>query len=165
MKKGKKLILILVSCTIFVLAISCFEKDLSPIEKSSKSFEWLTDFETAKKIATEQNLSILANFTGSDWCPWCIKLEQEVFSTPEFKEFAGKNLVLLLIDFPSKKKLPEEQATKNRDLANKYRIEGLPTILLLDPQGNVIGRTGYQEGGAKAYIEHLKTLLTKKNNH
>ena len=120
---------------------------------------WLTDFEAAKKLATEKNLPILADFSGSDWCGWCIKLDKEVFSQDEFKAYAEGNVVLFLADFPSQKPQSEEVKKQNEALKNKYGISGFPTVLLLDAEGNVLERTGYQPGGAEKYVEHIKGLL------
>jgi protein disulfide-isomerase len=122
---------------------------------------WLTDFEKAKQQAEELKKPILADFSGSDWCGWCIKLDKEVFSTKEFQEFATNNLILFLADFPAKKPQSDKEKGQNKKLADKYRIEGYPTVLLLDKDGNVLARTGYQKGGAKAYIQHLKELIEK----
>jgi protein disulfide-isomerase len=126
---------------------------------------WLRDFEAARKIASEKGLPILADFSGSDWCGWCIKLDREVFSEEEFKTFAGERLVLFLADFPSKKQQPEEEAQQNKALAEKYGIRGFPTVLILDGNGEVLGRTGYRPGGADAYVGHLKQLLGELEQH
>ena len=120
---------------------------------------WMTDFEAAKKQAAEKNLPILADFAGSDWCGWCIKLDNEVFSKDAFKEYAKDNLVLFLADFPSRKPQPEEVKKQNEALKNKYGIRGFPTVLLLNADGTVINQTGYQSGGPEAYVEHIKELL------
>lgn len=120
---------------------------------------WLTDFEAARKQALEKNLPILADFSGSDWCGWCIKLDNEVFSQDAFKEYAKENLVLFLADFPNSKPQPEEVQKQNKALAEKYGIRGFPTVLLFDAEGNVLAQTGYQRGGAEKYIEHIKELL------
>jgi len=121
--------------------------------------DWLTDFESARREAAARNVPILADFSGSDWCGWCIRLDKEVFSQPEFKAYAEKNLVLFLADFPSRKPQSDAVKQQNRELAERYGIRGYPTILLLDSAGNVLKRTGYQSGGAGAYVEHLKSLL------
>ena len=68
---------------------------------------WGTDWEAAKAKAKTENKPILINLTGSDWCGWCIKIEKEVFSSKEFKEFAAKHLILMEADFPKKS---EQQA-------------------------------------------------------
>jgi protein disulfide-isomerase len=120
---------------------------------------WLTDFEAAKKEAAARNVPILADFSGSDWCGWCIKLDNEVFSKDEFKAYAKENLVLFLADFPSRKPQSDEVKAQNEKLSSRYGIRGFPTVLLLDAEGNELERTGYQAGGAAAYVEHLKQLI------
>jgi len=120
---------------------------------------WSTDFEAAKRVSAEKKLPILANFSGSDWCGWCIKLDREVFSQKEFKEFARDNLVLFTADFPREKKQEEKTRRQNAELMKKYEVQGFPTVLLLDAEGKVLARTGYERGGASAYVQHLKKLI------
>ncbi len=122
---------------------------------------WITDYQLALNYAEQLDRTVLINFTGSDWCQWCFRLRDEVFTLPEFKAYAKENLVLLTIDFPSKKKLPPAEAQANQALAEQYGIQGYPTILLLNPQGKEIARTGYQYGGAAAYVQHLQELITE----
>lgn len=122
---------------------------------------WLADFEKAKAEAADSDKIILANFTGSDWCRWCVKLDDEVFSKPVFQAYVHTNLVPLMIDFPQAKAQTPEQGAANEALARKYGVEGFPTILLLKPDGSVAGRTGYRRGGPEAYIEHLDSLMGK----
>lgn len=120
---------------------------------------WLEDFAKAQAIATQENRPMLLDFTGSDWCGWCIKLDKEVFSQPDFEEFAGKNLVLVKLDFPKRKKLPAEVEQQNKRLAQKYGIRGFPTIIILDPSGKQIGKMGYQKGGPGPFIDGLKKII------
>ncbi len=122
---------------------------------------WLTNFEEAKAVAAKKGAPILADFSGSDWCGWCIKLDKEVFSQDEFKAYAKKNLVLFLADFPNRKEQSKEIKTQNTKLSKTYGVQGFPTVLLLDAKGKVLARTGYRKGGAKAYVEHLKSLAKK----
>ena len=126
--------------------------------------EWLTDFNQAKKEAAEKKLPILADFSGSDWCGWCIKLDKEVFSQKEFKAFAKDRVVLFRADFPRAKELKAEIKAQNEQLSKTYGIKGFPTVLLLDADGKVIARTGYRRGGAAAYVDYLTKLLTKSGN-
>ena len=121
--------------------------------------KWETDFEKAKAEAVRRNVPILVNFSGSDWCGWCIRLDGEVFSKDGFKAFAKGNLVLFQADFPMKKKLPEQISKQNKALAEKYGVKGYPTVLLLDKKGKLLARTGYQPGGAKKYVKHIKELI------
>ena len=122
---------------------------------------WHTDFNQAKKSAVEKKMPILAVFSGTDWCSWCIKLEKEVLSQNEFMNYAKNNVVLFLADFPSTHKLAPEITKQNQDLATTYGVEGFPTVLLLSPDGKVLAKTGYRAGGAVQYVEYVKTLLKK----
>ena len=124
--------------------------------------EWLTDFEKARQAAAAKKLPILADFSGSVWCGWCIKLDKEVFSQKEFKDYAKDNLALFLADFPKKKEQSADLKKQNKELANKYSIQGYPTVLLLNADGSLIATTGYKPGGAAKYVEHLKGLLKPK---
>jgi len=121
----------------------------------------ILDAATALKLAAEQKKPILADFAGSDWCGWCIKLDKEVFSQKFFKDYAAENFVLLLVDFPSQKKLSDAQTEQNESLARKYGVRGFPTVVLLDANGKELDRTGYRRGGPKAYVTHLKDLIGK----
>ncbi len=120
---------------------------------------WVENLEEAVKTAKAQNKNILVNFTGSDWCIWCIRLDNEVFSQPEFVEYANKNLVLVMLDFPRKKQLSPEQDSYNRSIAMKFGIRSFPTIYLLNKDGQPVNRTGYREGGAAEYVKHLKAAF------
>jgi len=125
---------------------------------------WETDFAKAKAKAAEKNIPILADFSGSDWCGWCQKLDREVFGKEEFKKFAEQSVVLFVADFPMKSKLPEAQAKQNKELADKFKVEGFPTVLLLDKDGKELARTGYKPGGPEEYVKHLKALIEGKKN-
>jgi len=125
--------------------------------------KWLHDFEAAKTQAKEESKPIFINFTGSDWCGWCIKLEKEVFTKKEFQEYAKDNLVLVEIDFPEKKEQSEDLKAQNKKLDKDFEIEGYPTLFLLDADGKKFtDDIGYREGGPEAYVKHLKSLIEKK---
>ena len=125
--------------------------------------EWMTDFEAAKQKAAAENKDLLVNFTGSDWCSWCIKLVDEVFKHDAFKKGVADNFVLVELDFPQdKSKLDESTQKQNEILQEKYSIQGFPTILLLDDQGRPYAQTGYQAGGPEKYLAHLDKLLAIK---
>lgn len=123
---------------------------------------WEASFEKACQLATERKVPILADFSGSDWCGWCIALDKEVFSQDVFKEYARANVVLFLADFPRRKPQSADIKEQNRKLSERYGIEGFPTVLLLDATGKELARTGYQRGGAAPYVQHLKELLHGK---
>ncbi|MEL6843429.1 MAG: thioredoxin family protein [Bacteroidota bacterium] len=121
---------------------------------------WFTSFEQAQNLAQEQQKPILLVFSGSDWCRPCIQLDREVFQDPAFQAFAEGELILLKADFPRRKKnqLTPVQKAENESLAQRYNPKGeFPLVLLLDPEGNVLSRTAYRPGGAKAFVEYLQT--------
>jgi len=116
---------------------------------------WLTDFTKAQAEAKAGDKLLLLDFTGSDWCMWCRRLQAEVFSQPEFEEYAKKNLVLMAVDFPRAKPLTAEVRKQNATLAQKFEIEGFPTIVILNGDGKQVGLLGYVPGGAGAFIREL----------
>ncbi len=123
---------------------------------------WMTDMDKAMKLSAKTGKPILADFSGSDWCGWCVKLDKEVFSQKIFKDFAKENLILVLIDFPRAKPMSKELKKQNSALAKKYEIRGYPTVLLLDSKGKIIVRTGYRRGGAQGYVNFLKSKIPAK---
>jgi protein disulfide-isomerase len=119
---------------------------------------WLTDLHRAQEQAKADHKLLLINFTGSDWCPWCIRLDREVFSKPEFASYAKDHLVLFMADFPRAKPLTDDVRKQNQQLANQFDVQGFPTIIVLNEQGKQVGELGYVPGGAGAFIEQLKKL-------
>ncbi|RFC44218.1 MAG: Thioredoxin-related protein [Verrucomicrobia bacterium] len=141
----------LATSIVFAVSISAFASE-----------GWLVDFEKAKAEATAQKKAILMDFTGSDWCTWCIRLRKEVFDTQNFKKAAPKDFVLLELDYPQDQaKVPEAIREQNEKLQQIYAITGYPTILLADAAGRPFARTGYEKGGPEEYLKHLDEL--KKN--
>jgi protein disulfide-isomerase len=118
-------------------------------------------FEKASSEAKISGKYLLLNFSGSDWCPWCMKLEEDVLSHEVFKTFARKNLVYLLVDFPKKKYQSEKLKKGNKNLLRQFKVRGFPTIIILSPDGEILGTTGYRIGGAKQYVAHLKETIDK----
>jgi len=124
---------------------------------------WMTDFEAAQKKAAAENKDLLVDFTGSDWCGWCIKLNKEVFQHDPFKTGVADKFVLVELDFPrDKSKISKEVQEQNAALQAKYEVRGFPTILLLDSKGRPYAKTGYQAGGPEKYVTHLSELQAKR---
>lgn len=121
---------------------------------------WETDFAAAQKKASAEKKDLLVDFTGSDWCHWCIKLDEEVFQKDAFKKGVADKFILVELDYPQDKSKQSEALQKqNAELQEKYSIQGFPTILLLDSKGRPFAQTGYQEGGPEKYLTHLDELL------
>ena len=128
---------------------------------SANAQEWLTDLEQAKTNATEKNKKIILVFQGSDWCAPCIKLDKEIWSTNEFKNYAKKHFVLLKADFPRKKKnkLEKSQQEKNNKLAEKYNTKGFfPFVVVLNNEGVVLGESGYKKITPVEYAKLLDSF-------
>jgi protein disulfide-isomerase len=119
---------------------------------------WTEDYEKGLEQAKKENKIALVDFTGSDWCSWCMKLDQEVFSKAKFKEYARANLVLVEVDFPQLKQLPQSEQEKHDALAKEYGIKGFPSVVLLNAKGKKIGQLGYMEGGPEAFIAEIEKL-------
>lgn len=131
------------------------------INAEPQNLVWLTNYKNAVKKAQKEKKRLLLNFTGSDWCGWCVRLDKEVFSKKDFVTYANKNLVCVKLDFPRKKQIPQAEQKQNFELQTKYNVEGYPTILVLDNNEKLLMSTGYEAGGAKNYVQHLENGLKK----
>ncbi|MDC0347230.1 thioredoxin family protein [Planctomycetota bacterium] len=157
---------------IWVLCLSILTLSLTPAliaapaddatAELENGLPWVMDIEVAKEMAKKEGKDILINFTGSDWCGWCKKLDAEVFNLAAFDETAGKQFIYLYLDFPQ----GEEPKAKviSPEMNDKHReemgINGYPTIMLADAQMRPYGRTGYVPGGPEAYLKNLEELRT-----
>jgi thioredoxin-related protein len=119
---------------------------------------WISSYEQGQQEAKANDKLVLLDFTGSDWCGWCKLLDKEIFSQPEFKEYASKNLVLVEVDFPRLKEIARATKIQNERLAIKYRVQGFPTIIVLNKDGRKIAEFGYMQGGPEAFIAQLEKL-------
>ena len=131
---------------------------LPAVSRAEGGDRWIESYHDALKQGKEQHKTILMNFTGSDWCPWCIKLEHEIFETAEFKQYAAKSLILLKLDFPQSLAQSDELKKQNQRLQEQYKIEGYPTVIVLNSEGKQIGQLGYMEGGPGPFLAALKKL-------
>jgi thioredoxin-related protein len=145
-----------------LLGCFCLAALLGAVRALPAEAEWLNDFEAAKTKAAKDGKDLLLEFTGSDWCPWCIRLKKEVFSTDAFKKEAPKHFVLVELDFPKQTKLPDKLKQQNDKLFKDYQVEGFPTVCLTDARGRIYAKAGYQEGGGERYVGLLGELCAKK---
>lgn len=123
---------------------------------------WQHNFEKAKEIAFQENKPIILVFSGSDWCGPCIKLDNQIWKSDEFKNYANNNYILVKADFPRKKSnsLSKEQLTHNENLAEKYNKKGyFPLVVVFNADGKVLGETGYKNISPKEYIQHLQSFI------
>jgi thiol:disulfide interchange protein len=122
---------------------------------------WGDDLAKAIEKAKAENKSVLVEFTGSDWCPPCKMMRSNVFSKTEFVDAASKKFILVEIDMP---RGDQEVAKKNQPLVEKYKIEGFPTVILLDSAGKEFGRFFASEHPKIGdFLKRLDTELEKKD--
>lgn len=148
------------SVLIFSTGPLLADGDEPVVEEVELGLPWMTDFNKAKETALAEGKDLLINFTGSDWCIWCKRLEDEVFSKATFHEETGSQFIYVFLDFP---RAPEAQEKVidpdlNAKLHKDFGEPGFPTIILADAKGRPYARTGYQEGGPEKYLEHVSTL-------
>ena len=112
--------------------------------------------------ARRENKITMLYFTGSDWCSWCVKLNDEVFSKSEFETYARDRLILVKLDFPKRAKQSDALKKANQALASKMGVTGFPTVFFFNSDGKQIGRSGYQPGGPAAFIKNVSQFATAK---
>lgn len=141
----------------------------SVITLQAQELTWETNFDKAVQTSVNSNKPLLLFFTGSDWCGWCIKLQNEVFKTPEFIKWASENVTLVELDFPRRKQLTPELAQQNRNLEQMFGVRGYPTVWFVKPQlvdGKVnfdrLGSTGYVANGPQGWLPGAKQILANK---
>jgi thioredoxin-related protein len=123
---------------------------------------WLTSLPEAQALAQKENKLILVDFTGSDWCVYCKKLDADIFAKSEFADYARKHLVLVQLDFPHQTEQPQSLKVANEALVRKYDVDGFPTLLAMKPGGAVVWKqVGYLEGGPVAMIAKLDEAGSK----
>ncbi|MDC7240321.1 MAG: thioredoxin family protein [Spirochaetales bacterium] len=141
---------IYISLVLFFAAVFTAAADIYPPEG------WTDNLLEALAESEKTGKNILLDFTGSDWCVWCHRLTDEVFSQQEFKDYAEENLVLVYLDFPRNIELPEETVMQNQLMMQLFGVQGFPTIWMMDSEQVPLLQVGYQEGGAANYVEILK---------
>jgi thioredoxin-related protein len=124
-----------------------------------ESVRWLTDYVEASLISQDSGKPLLMLFTGSDWSVSSQKLEQEILSSSQFQDFASRNLILLKIDFPRSQTLSAGQTENNENLKHTWNAKGYPTVVLLNPEGLELGRTGYLEVSPEDYVIQLQSII------
>lgn len=105
---------------------------------------WMTDLPAAMQKAAKENKLVLIDFTGSDWCSACVQLRRNVLDNPDFRAYADERFVLMEVDLPQRKSFDPELRAKNEAIAARYGVAAYPTIMVVNPQGGVLG--GFQEG-------------------
>lgn len=142
-----------------ILISSCFAgTSKKKIAYQAKDSMWET-YSQAMSNANQDNKMVCLYFTGSDWCMWCKRMDKEILSTGEFREFAQKHFHLVKLDFP---RMGGTVPEINQELKQKYAVRGFPTLVIIDSDGNEILRDGYEYGGGAAYVDRLQNMLVHR---
>lgn len=139
--------------------------NLDASSQGNQGIQWQTNYENALNQAKASGQPIILFFTGSDWCGWCNRLEEEVFDTAEFANLSGNKFIFLKIDYPLYTALSPQITAQNKQLKKRYDIKSFPTLVIIDPQEQQIGTTGYRAGGARQYATHLDKLIGNYTNY
>jgi thioredoxin-related protein len=131
---------------------------------------WYTDLTKATDLSIKENKPMFLFFTGSDWCGWCIRLQKEVFKTPEFVKWASDNVILVELDFPRKNEQTEAVKMQNAQLQQQLQVRGYPTVWFVNTTKtadakvnlNALGSSGYVAGGPQVWIEGANQIIKKK---
>lgn len=138
--------------------------------QAQEELTWHTNMSTATDISIKENKPMFLFFTGSDWCGWCIRLQKEVFKTPEFIKWAKENVVLVELDFPRKNNQAEEVKMQNAQLQQQLQVRGYPTVWFVGAAKTeeakvsltALGSTGYVAGGPQAWLDGANQIIKKK---
>ena len=131
---------------------------------------WYTDLTKATDLSIKENKPMFLFFTGSDWCGWCIRLQKEVFKTPEFVKWASDNVILVELDFPRKNEQTEAVKMQNAQLQQQLQVRGYPTVWFVNTTKtadakvnlNALGSSGYVAGGPQVWIDGANQIIKKK---
>ncbi|WP_348663164.1 disulfide reductase DsbH [Chlamydia vaughanii] len=136
------------------------EKPVKQLVKAT-SVQW-EGYNTAVEQSKKDHKFIGLFFTGSDWCIWCTKMEEQILSSPEFTKFSKEHLHMVEVDFPQANSLPEDVRQQNQTLKTKYGVNGFPTLVFIDGNGTEKARMGFEYGGGENYVKKIKAALNKK---
>lgn len=135
-------------------------KVYSDSQIGTASIKWQTNYEQAVQESNTTSRPLILFFTGSDWCGWCNKLDEEAFETTAFAEAAGNKFVFVKLDFPLYSPQNPQLKTQNKQLQQKFDVRSFPTVIIVDPKQNQqIGITGYRPGGGQSFADHLIKMV------
>lgn len=112
---------------------------VAAVAPAMAEMDWTSDLDAARQKAAAEGKALLLDFTGSDWCGWCIRLRKDVLSKPEFEAYAADKFVPVEIDVPQNPKFDAALRQRNQQLCEKYHVSGFPTVMVLTPEGQVAG--------------------------
>lgn len=168
MKKLLPILTAILIATPFALHAADTTPKEKPADKSAGSpakvgkFKWYTSIKAARKAAATEKKPVFMLFTGSDWCPYCVKLEKEILSKKEFKDWAKGNAILFIADSKGGR---DKLSAENLKLKNDFGVNGYPTVILTDAEGKKFGQTGYIGGTPADYCKMLDGIIANAPKH
>lgn len=131
---------------------------VAPYGIEAAQVQWETNVDAGIQKAQKVSKPTLILFTGSDWCTWCVRLEQEVLNQPAFAQAMQDRVVFVKADFPD----PSEAAimrSPNKAAMDRYGVEAFPTFVAVDAQGRKLFTMGYLKGGPDNYAREIQNRL------
>lgn len=162
----------LVTLCLMMLTATCFVSQTyaQTTEAKAEKITWYTDMAQAIQASKQTGKPIMLFFTGSDWCGWCKRLQNEVFYKQAFIDWANKDVIAVEVDFPRAVQLEQALKDQNNRLQQLFRVSGYPTVVFVtasdpDASGNInlteLGRSGYLSGGPENWIANAQTIIKK----
>jgi thioredoxin-related protein len=158
------------------IALTLLFNQLGYAQEQKNGLKWYTDINEVCKLSNKTKKPVFAFFTGSDWCGWCHRMQDNVFAKPGFRAWAKKNVILMELDFPRMKKLPDTLANQNNSLQQFFKVQGFPTVwifnIIKDKATNkfnitALGSLGYPQvepGKEEAtFLENVNKILKTKD--
>ena len=145
-----------VSSIVLVLSLEAkaSQQEGSPQASEAPLLPWTTDFDKALATAKADSVPMYVYFTGSSWCIWCKKMDREIHNQDAFRQKTVGKILFVKIDLPAGTQ-PNE---KTKSLLERYKVHGVPTVVILSPSGEELGRFRYQQMAPEEYAEAvLKT--------
>jgi len=133
-------------------------------EKAPHRDGWYTDLEEAKKVALKEGKDLLIEFTRSEGCGWCLKLEKEVLSQPEFLEQIPQKYVMVILNYPRDESQWSAEVKQQHEAARKYyKISKFPCLVFTEANGRPYVGKSYRDKKAKEYLKKLGEVSERRN--
>ncbi|WP_339834126.1 thioredoxin family protein [uncultured Flavobacterium sp.] len=149
--------------TLFILFVTLS----SILVQAQEDLTWHTDMAKASELSMKEKKPLMLFFTGSDWCGWCIRLQNEVFKKEEFIKWANENVILVELDFPRRTAQDETLKQQNYQMQQIFQVKGYPTVWVVNPEKtaegkinlSALGSTGYVAGGPEKWLEGANSII------
>ena len=133
-----------------ILAVLIIVLSVISCDNADAEIKWEKDLATAMKKAKDKNLPIMID-VYTDWCTWCKELDKNTYSHKEVMDMAKKMVSV---------KVNPETSKEGAEIAQKYGVQGFPTILFINADGLILENVGgYVEG--EKFVPYMKNAIEK----